>query len=110
MIFNFFKRCFIIVEILISIKGLSPTDTREQIFTETLASDLKYLFKTIHLCIQMSDENQNINELLDLNDYQHIVNHVLDQLNRSFDDQDLQSVSKEYEKTLKNVLLRFAVA
>ena len=110
MVFNFFKRCYIIADILVNIKKLSPSDTREQIFNETLASDLKYFFKTIDLCIQMSEENQNINELLELNDFQPIVDHILTVLNRAFYDHDLQAVGKEYEKTLKNVLLRFAVA
>ena len=77
MTFNFLKRCYIIVEILISIKKLSPSDSREQIFIETLASDLKYFFKTIHLCIYESKDNENIDKLLDLERYRPIVDHTL---------------------------------
>ena len=56
----------------------------------------------------MSGENQNINELLELNDFAPIVDHIITILNRAFYDHDLQAVGKEYEKTLKNVLLRFS--
>ena len=67
-----------------------------RISRKTLASDLKYFFKTIHLCIYESKENENIGKLLDLERYKPLVDHTRNQLNRAFDDQDLQSVSKEY--------------
>jgi|ERR1712013_180433 len=110
MIFGFFKRCLIIIGILIEIKKLSPADTREYIFNEALAHDLRYFFKTILLCIRKCGENQNVKEILALDEYHVIVDHIVNSLNKAFDDQDLKSVSKEYEKTLNNVLSRFAVA
>ena len=111
MVFGFFKRCLIIIEILVSIKKLSPADTREYIFNEALAHDLRYFFKTIWLCIEKCrDTHNSVKDILYMDEYRLIVTDIVNSLDKAFDDQDLKSVSKEYEKTLNNVLSRFAVA
>ncbi len=58
MIMGFFKRCRIITQILVSIKERFATDTRESIFSEALAYNLRWCFVTIQTCIKKGDEDR----------------------------------------------------
>ena len=62
MIMGFFKRCRIITQILVSIKERFAADTRESIFSEALAHNIRWCFITIQTCIKKGDDGDGMQE------------------------------------------------
>ena len=65
LLVSFLKRCRIIIALLVKIKNMFQTDTRESIFVEMLASNMRWSFKTLITCIEKSKRSVEDNASLE---------------------------------------------